>query len=231
MDSLLPPRLTPLVAPVRERRTVTAQAGDVFHFSALIRGRAFTALMTQASLRKKGIAARASMSADERDAASNVIAERVIRAPWFQRATYIACYLPAPTEVNTWTIISRAWRMKKRIFAPVLEKNRRMQFRELLPETDLLPKQFGLLEPLNGETVTARMLDLVLTPLVVFDDDGQRIGMGGGYFDTTFSFLKYRQAYLHPKLVGLAFACQRVERIVPNPWDIRLCSVVTERYD
>ena len=78
--------------------------------------------MTQASLRKKGIAARASMSAEERDAASDVIAERVIHAPWFQRATYLACYLPAPTEVNTWTIISRAWRMKKRSRLPKIWK-------------------------------------------------------------------------------------------------------------
>jgi 5-formyltetrahydrofolate cyclo-ligase len=185
--------------------------------------------MTQASLRKQGIAARASMSADERNAASEIIAERVIQAPWFQRASYVACYLPAPTEVNTWTIISRAWRMKKRVFAPVLEKNRRMQFCEVLPETDLVAKRYGLFEPAGGEIVTARMLDLVLTPLVVFDDDGQRIGMGGGYFDTTFSFLKHRQTYLHPKLIGLAFACQQVDEIAPNPWDIRLCNVITER--
>jgi 5-formyltetrahydrofolate cyclo-ligase len=103
-----------------------------------------------------------------------------------------------------------------------------MQFREVRPETDLIAKRYGLLEPLDGEMATARMLDIVLTPLVAFDDNGHRVGMGGGYFDATFSFLKHRKSYLHPKLVGLAFACQRVEEIAPNPWDIRLFSVITE---
>ena len=70
------------------------------------------------------------------------------------------------------------------------------------------------------------MLDVVITPLVAFDEYGHRIGMGGGYFDRTFSFLGNRQSWFHPKLVGLAFACQKVEKIQPNPWDIRLfCTI------
>ena len=168
------------------------------------------------------------MSTTERLIASETIADIVTHAPWFQRASYVACYLSMPSEVNTWTIISRAWRMEKRIFAPVLEKNRRMQFREILPDTDLVRKPFGLYEPATGDTVTARMLDIVLTPLAAFDANRSRIGMGGGYFDSTFAFLKHRDAYFHPKLIGLAFACQEVGKIPPNPWDIRLFSVVTE---
>ncbi len=166
------------------------------------------------------------MSEDDRLAASEVINQQVVNASWFRSAEYVACYLAAPDEVNTWEIISRGWRMKKRIFCPVIEKKSRMQFREIREESTLRPNRFGLLEPVDGEIVTARMLDIVITPVVAFDDENHRIGMGGGYFDRTFAFLRQRQSWLHPKVVGLAFACQKVEEIPPNPWDIRLfCTI------
>ena len=182
----------------------------------------------QAKLRKTARGARAELSVDERDIASSVIAEKVFRASWFQRAKYIGCYLPAPDEVNTWEIISRAWAMKKRVFSPVIEKNSHMQFQEIRDESTLKPNRFGLLEPSDGEIVTARVLDIVLTPVVAFDDYNHRIGMGGGYFDRTFAFLRNRHKWMHPKVGGLAFACQKVEKIQPNPWDIRLFCAVTE---
>ena len=168
------------------------------------------------------------MSDAERGNASETIAEKVTHAPWFQRAEYIACYLPTPEEVNTWAVIARAWQMKKRIFVPVIEKKHQMRFQEINAETELQTNQFGILEPKHGNFVTARMLDVVLTPVVAFDESNHRVGMGGGYYDRTFSFLKDRKFLFHPRLIGLAFACQKVEGISPNPWDIRLFSTITE---
>ena len=118
--------------------------------------------------------------------------------------------------------------MGKHISAPVLRKNGLMRFRELNADSKLSPNQFGLLEPQEGEFVDPHHLDIVITPLVAFDSTGNRIGMGSGYFDRTFSFLKGRKIWLHPKLIGIAFDCQRVTAIAPNPWDIRLFRVVTE---
>ncbi len=131
-------------------------------------------------------------------------------------------------EVDTWPLIERAWRMKKRIFAPVVEKNFVMRFCELTPESPLVLNHYGLPEPQDGNIIAPRALDLVITPVVAFDADGNRIGMCGGYFDRTFSFLSNRQFLFHPKLIGLAFACQRVEKITPNHWDIRVFCVVNE---
>jgi 5-formyltetrahydrofolate cyclo-ligase len=209
VDSLLLPRLTPPVAPVRERRSVTAQAG-------------------QTTLRKVGRAARAGLSSGEREKASKKIADTVIRSAWFRRSKFIACYLSMQEEVDTWPLIDRALRMKKRIFAPVIEKNFVMQFCELSSESKLIFNQYGLPEPQDGEIIEPRALDVVITPIVAFDDDGNRIGMGGGYFDRTFSFLKHRKLLFHPKLIGLAYSCQRVEKIAPNPWDIRVFRIVDE---
>lgn len=183
---------------------------------------------TQKELRAAGRIARANLSGQERFIASEQIAEKVSRSSWFQRASFVACYLSTPDEVATWTIIQRAWRMKKRIFAPVLKKNDVMQFCELTADTDIRTNQYGLAEPLNGEIIAPRKLDVVITPVVAFDDDGHRVGMGGGYFDRTFSFLQGRKYLFHPKLIGVAFACQEAEEIAPNPWDVRLFDTISE---
>jgi 5-formyltetrahydrofolate cyclo-ligase len=180
------------------------------------------------ALRHDGRAARAALSSDEREKASQKISDTVIRSSWFRRSKFLACYLPMPEEVDTWPLIKRAWRMKKRVFAPIIEKNFTMQFCELTADSKLLFGRHGLLEPQDGEIIVPRALDLVITPVVAFDDNGNRIGMGGGYFDRTFFFLANRQYLFHPKLIGLAFSCQRVDKIAPNPWDIRVFRVIDE---
>jgi len=227
--SLLLPRLIPPVAPVRERRTVTAQAGGASLFIGKRMSSADSKILQQQkSLRDHGLQSRNQLNVAERDRASETIADSVVKSAWFQRNKFIACYLGTAHEVDTWSIIARAWRMKKRAFVPVVEKNLAMRFRELTAESSLEKHHNGILQPVGGEFITPRKLDIVLTPLVAFDAQKNRIGMGGGYFDRTFSFLKDREHHFHPKLIGLAFACQEVEKITPNPWDIRLFSIINE---
>jgi 5-formyltetrahydrofolate cyclo-ligase len=182
----------------------------------------------QKTIRSQCRRRRSAMHPSERHKASEKIAESVIHSCWFQRSGTIACYLSVPGEVETWRIIARAWRMKKRVFAPVVEKNGLMRFREITAESTLIANVQGIYEPRDGDFIEPRLLDVVLAPLVAFDKNNNRIGMGGGYFDRTFSFLSHRTTFFRPKLIGLAFACQNVEKISPNPWDIRLFSVLTE---
>lgn len=185
----------------------------------------------QREIRKRGRSARAAMPTPAREIASRIIAEKVVREPWFRVAGNVACYLSTADEVDTWQLVARAWEMKKRIFAPIAKKNGRMEFHRISAESRLEVSDFGLYEPASGETISVRELDIVLTPLVAFDDKRHRVGMGGGYFDRSFSFLRHREKYFHPKLIGLAFACQEVEKIPANPWDIRLFDVLTEARD
>ena len=179
-------------------------------------------------MRDRGRNARKSLSISERETAAEQIANIVTRSYWFQRSKFVACYLGVNDEVDTWSIIARAWAMKKRIFAPVIEKTSQMKFRELSAESSLERDQYGIFAPQDGEYIDPRKLDVVLTPLVAFDAENNRIGMGGGYFDRTFSFLKYRKSLFHPKLIGLGYACQKVDKIPSNRWDIRLYDVISE---
>lgn len=175
-----------------------------------------------ADFRNRALQARRSMSDLDRRIASEKICNRVTHSREFLAANKIGCYMPMRDEVDPSRIIERAWRANKRIFCPVMKKNGEMIYRRLDRNTTLLRNGFGLWEPFDSEIIAPRQLDVVITPLVAFDRNLHRIGMGGGYFDRCFSFLRHRRQWISPKLIGVAFACQETEAISPNPWDIRL---------
>ncbi|NIA26555.1 MAG: 5-formyltetrahydrofolate cyclo-ligase [Desulfobulbaceae bacterium] len=182
----------------------------------------------KAKLRKRGLLARRVLDNQTRVNASQIISEHIVHSHEFMACKTIACYLPSFDEVDPSYIIERAWRANKRIFAPVVADKYGMFFRQLLPDTRLEKNRFDLWESVSGPGIRPEQIDVVITPVVAFDDQQNRIGMGGGYFDRCFSFLRHRRHWLHPKLIGVAFDCQKVEKIPANPWDIRLYSVITE---
>jgi 5-formyltetrahydrofolate cyclo-ligase len=187
--------------------------------------------MTQAEihvLRKHALRQRREMDASYRSEASRRICKRFLRSRHFLSSRVIACYLSAWDEVDTSEIIERAWRANKRIFAPVMRERGQMTFCELHPDTRLVSNEYGLWEPRFADPVDPARIDIVVTPLVAFDRNLNRIGMGSGYFDRAFAFLGAKKRWLHPKLIGLGFDCQEVEKISPNPWDIRLYRVFSE---
>ena len=94
-----------------------------------------------------------------------------------------------------------------------------------------MANEFGIPEPLlRSRRVTAiTRLDLVLTPLVGFDEQGNRLGMGGGFYDRSFAYLRQRQRWRKPHLLGVAFELQNCEQGLPHQqWDVPLDGVVTE---
>lgn len=181
------------------------------------------------TLRKDALRARRGMSEDLRAAASRIICQRVCESREFYSSRAIASYFPMDDEVDTRLIIERAWRANKRVYVPVLRGSAKMLFCEINSESELERNSFGLWEPTRGVIIDPRQLDLVVTPTVAFDNNNNRIGMGGGYYDRCFAFLRHRKRWLRPKLLGVAFQCQEVEETAPNPWDIPLYRIVTEK--
>ncbi|NNC76383.1 MAG: 5-formyltetrahydrofolate cyclo-ligase [Woeseiaceae bacterium] len=165
---------------------------------------------------------RRDLDDEYRDRASIDIQLRLLRSNFFYASKHIACYISMPDEVDTSMVFDRAWRAGKSIYAPVVDEHRQLRFVRVLRKTRLKKSQFGLWEPVCGEEIPPKKLDVVVTPLVAINRQLHRIGMGGGYYDSTFSFLNHNRSWLRPKLIGLAFECQKVEKITPNPWDIRL---------
>ena len=181
------------------------------------------------TLRKNALRARRDMSTESRASASRIICQRVRDSREFYSSKSLACYLPMDDEVDTREIIECAWRANKRVFVPILRNTSEMLFCQIEPESELEKNYFGLWEPARGILIEPRQLDLVVTPTVAFDMHRNRIGMGGGYYDRCFSFLRHRKKWIRPKLLGIAFQCQQVEKITPNRWDIRLSRIVTDK--
>jgi 5-formyltetrahydrofolate cyclo-ligase len=180
------------------------------------------------NIRRQALLARRNMSVKNRAAASEIICKKVIETKSFSSAKIVACYLPMNDEVDTELIIERGWCANKRIFVPIMRNKGEMFFREIRPDTTLLRNKMSIWEPTSGEIISPRALQLVVTPTVAFDANNNRVGMGGGYYDRYFSFLRHRKIWIKPKLFGVAFQCQKAHKITPNPWDIRLYKTFSE---
>lgn len=146
----------------------------------------------------------------------------------FRRAQRIAVFLAFDGEPSLRRVVEHAARAGKRIYAPIITR-KSMTFAELDHGARLGTNFFGISEPGKANRIDPRRLDLVLTPLVAFDDRGVRIGVGRGYYDRCFRFLHARGAWHRPKLLGVAYELQHVQEIAPEPWDVPLWAVVTER--
>lgn len=81
----------------------------------------------------------------------------------------------------------------------------------------------------SRELIFARQLDLILLPLVGFDGNGNRLGMGGGFYDRTLGYQHRHQKWLRPRLVGLAHACQHIDHLEAHARDVPLAAVATDK--
>lgn len=183
----------------------------------------------RARLRRDIRAARRSLSVAERELRSHALCQRIARSGLLLRANQFACFHPHDGEVDLSPLFARLWRMGKTVYLPVIP-GPRLWFLPFTPETRLKDNRFGIAEPDPRAAPRSPLhaLDVVLMPLVAFDGLGNRIGMGGGYYDRTFAFLRTRRAFRRPRLIGTAFDLQRVDQIDAQAWDVPLDGAVTD---
>ena len=182
--------------------------------------------------RKQLRARRRNLTEPERLERSASLCRELARQPVFRTSKRIAAYLPADGEVDTTVLIELAWTMGKQVYLPVLIPYRanRLWFARYEPDTPLVSNRFGIAEPANvhRQRIAPQALDLVLTPLVGFDHNGHRLGMGGGFYDRSFAYLLHRKHWYRPHLIGLAYDFQQLPRLPAQPWDVPLTAVVTD---
>jgi 5-formyltetrahydrofolate cyclo-ligase len=185
------------------------------------------------ALRRQLRARRRAVAPAERRRAARHLAWRVESAGWLRAGGRLGLYLALPEEIDTAALLARALARHCRVFLPrVIDYRRhRMRFLPLSPArsgTGLRRGRYGILEPGDGIPVNVRRLDVLLMPLVGFDAQGNRIGMGKGFYDRALAFRRLRRTVARPLLVGLAFECQRVDALPARPHDIPLDWLVTE---
>jgi 5-formyltetrahydrofolate cyclo-ligase len=160
---------------------------------------------------------------------SRAIFLRIIRSSWIQEHSNIGIYYALNGEADTLKLIEFLWSNNQNAFLPVMHHNS-LLFGNFAPNSDLNENTYGIPEPeLTKENqVSALELDMVFVPLVAFDQDGYRLGMGGGYYDRAFEKKLKDQKSTTPLLIGLAYEFQKQNNLVHQPWDVPLDMVVTE---
>jgi len=181
------------------------------------------------TIRKK----RRSITPECRQLFHTCITNRLIKLPTFVKARRIAAYLAVDGECDPQMIVDHANRLGKAIYLPVVVSTRRpkLLFARYTLDTPMFKNRFGILEPRPDCTqlLGAREMDLVITPLVAFDERLNRIGMGGGFYDSTFAFHRIRKHWKHPRLIAIAYECQKIDNANSNRWDVPMDKIITEK--
>lgn len=172
-------------------------------------------------MREKLIQERKQLPAEFREQAAKDILQQLINFPEFNNAKNIALYLAVNGEVETKTIIETCWQQNKNVFLPIVQNDMSLLFYQYQKNDILQKNKFGILEPSQDKkNIPTDQLDLVLVPLVGFDENNNRIGMGAGCYDRTFSNKKAK-----PVLIGLAYAFQKIQ-ITPKEWDVKMDALI-----
>lgn len=186
---------------------------------------------TVTRLRRSIIKKRNSLPSHEQRNYSKMIAQHLCHQLIFLRAQRIAFYFSNKGEVETQIILNEALKMSKECFFPILHpvKHNCLWFGRYHKGDVLKKNVYGIPEPdlHYVDQVTPWSIDLVITPLVAFDQQGNRVGMGGGYYDRTFAFKK-RQSRSKPFLLGLAYDFQQIPIFEARSWDVPLDAILTE---
>jgi 5-formyltetrahydrofolate cyclo-ligase len=213
--------------------------------------------LDKAALRKQLRARRAAVTAAERRAAGRQLARLALRHRLLARHRRIGFYIPSKNEIDVLPLLRVALRMGVSCYLPVVPRRalvsagrHQLWFTRLVGKEKSLSctqlhtqlraqpawvnNRYGIPEylPRAARRVRARQLDRVFMPMLGFDSQGWRIGMGGGYYDASLAHLREsntrRLRWRHPRLIGVAFAVQEIASAPNDPWDVRLDGVLTE---
>ncbi len=159
---------------------------------------------------------------------SGCITDRLLKEPEYREASVILSYMSVSSEVNTHFLMEQAWKDGKSVAVPKCYPDGIMEFYKIASFEDVKPGKFGIPEPDPVNPVDYdKETCLLLLPCVAFDECGNRVGYGGGYYD--------RFAEKHDEMyrIMLAYDFQRVERVETGEYDIPADVVLTElaRYE
>ncbi len=186
-------------------------------------------MKSRRTLRSEMRARRRAISEPERVRMAGALARHLGACLRVRRARRVACYLSNDGEMRLGPVMDFLRANGRQVLLPALHAGG-LWFLPYDRDTRLAPNRFGIPEPdvTGGARCRARDLDLVLMPLVAFDATGNRLGMGGGFYDRTFSYLRNREFWKKPLLIGIAYEFQCLETLPSRPWDVPLHGVATE---
>jgi 5-formyltetrahydrofolate cyclo-ligase len=179
---------------------------------------------SRATLRRRYRDARRALSASEQRDHAQAVARRFATSGLMLCFKRFAVYAPSDGELDPSPIAEHLLAANKVVALPVVERSRQLSFYRYTSTTPIVRNRFDIPEPdtRSAIPVALAMLDVVLLPLVAFDDAGSRLGRGGGFYDATF-------AERHTLRIGLAHELQHHPQLQHQHWDAPLDAVITDR--
>lgn len=179
--------------------------------------------MTKAEQRQEIRQRLARFTPAERQAASLVIAQKVLALPAFRAAQVVALYTHLASEPETFPLFQAATQMV--VLPRVDTVTKRIDFYRVRAWSELIPGAFGVREPDPQccSLIPVAEIEFILVPGMAFDRHGWRLGRGGGFYDRVLEQL--------PKSVprvGAFFACQELPQVAQEAHDQPLNTVITE---
>jgi len=192
----------------------------------------FNTPATRTSLRRDMRRLRRAVPHAEAQRAGRNLLKQLRRYPSFLACRRVAVYLKNDGEIDCRWLIDDLQRRGCEVLLPVLHPLRpgHLSFIRYTRHTPMRMNRFGIAEPdfRYGVRVPARFISLICLPLVAFDGDGNRLGMGGGFYDRTLAFMAAEKSR-RPVLAGCAYHFQQVTRLPVESWDIPLQMIVTDK--
>lgn len=186
-------------------------------------------LTDKIELRKKFRQLRRELSAEQQQEASTQALQIIVNHRLLEESEHIALYLSRDGELSCHEIIQWCWQNSKKTYLPVLDPDQGQQllFVEYTEQTPMLNNRFAIPEPVieSSNVTLIDQLDCIFLPLVAFDDNGNRLGMGGGFYDRTLAEID--NLARSPQLFGFAHDCQQASSLSTESWDIPVHKIVT----
>lgn len=182
--------------------------------------------MLKAKLRRQMLARRRALPPAEVAQRSALLAEQFFQTFPVAEWAWLHAFLPIPRqhEPDTWLIIRRVWQEFRRlnVLVPVVEADgQTLHHCHIGPDTPLEPNRWGIPEPDKSRQVAAFSLDAVLVPLLAFDELGQRVGYGKGFYD--------RFLAQHPEALRIGLSLEPPVPRISDAWpgDVPLHACLT----
>lgn len=168
---------------------------------------------------------RSKINKHYRSTSSNQICARIRSLESYKKAKTIALYFAVNGEIDLNSIWSSAPLHGKFCYFPVLNEDSTLSFLPATPKTHFENNRYGIPEPVvsRKQAIPIEELDLIIMPLVAFDVRCTRLGMGAGYYDRTLANNR------NSTLFGVAYQFQRVDYLQPQPWDVPMDAVITQK--
>ncbi|GAB5453146.1 MAG: 5-formyltetrahydrofolate cyclo-ligase [Halioglobus sp.] len=169
-------------------------------------------------------ALRRALGGEQQLHAAQSLIKYVQSLPHWQSSHSVALYCSADGEIDPLPLAQAARAAGKQLLLPVITTAGSLEFAHWNEAIDLQPNRFGIAEPAaDAERTPTDDIDIIFLPLVAWDRDGGRLGMGGGYYDRTLEDVS------GPLLVGLAHALQEVDAVPCERTDVRLDFVASDK--